>query len=186
MHRHFGPGRGSRSWGPFTVEWDVRADAMGGGRGRRRMFAGDELRLVLLKLIEEAPRHGYDLIREIEERTGGAYAPSPGVVYPTLTMLADMELIGEQPGDTAKKVFAINEAGRSHLAERADEVAALMERLGALGEMRERSSRGPVKRAIGNLRQVLHHRLDGREIEQETLHKVAELLDEVARKIERL
>ena len=66
----FGP-RGRGKWGPFTVEWDVRSDGER-GRGRRRMFAGDELRLVLLKLIEEAPRHGYDLIREIEERTGGA------------------------------------------------------------------------------------------------------------------
>ncbi|NWM55099.1 PadR family transcriptional regulator, partial [Escherichia coli] len=65
---------------------------MGAGRGgfghgerggRRRMFDGTELRLILLKLIEEQPRHGYDLIREIEERSGGAYAPSPGVVYPT-------------------------------------------------------------------------------------------------------
>ena len=150
------------------------------------MFAGDELRLVLLKLIEEAPRHGYDLIREIEERTGGAYAPSPGVVYPTLTMLADMELIGEQPGDTAKKVFAITATGAAYLAERAEEAAALMARLGALGEIRERSSRGPVKRAMGNLRQVLEHRLNGGEVEQDMLHQIAELLDEAARKIERL
>ncbi|WP_447514071.1 PadR family transcriptional regulator, partial [Clostridioides difficile] len=59
------------------------------------MFDGTELRLILLKLIEEQPRHGYDLIREIEERSGGAYAPSPGVVYPTLTMLDDMGLIEE-------------------------------------------------------------------------------------------
>ena len=59
------------------------------GGGRRRMFDGGELRLVLLKLIQDEPRHGYDLIKEIEELTGGAYAPSPGVVYPTLSMLAD-------------------------------------------------------------------------------------------------
>ncbi len=65
----------------------------GGGRGRRRMFGSGELRLVLLKLIADEPRHGYDLIRAIEALTGGDYAPSPGVVYPTLTMLADMGLI---------------------------------------------------------------------------------------------
>ncbi|URW76204.1 PadR family transcriptional regulator [Sphingomonas donggukensis] len=186
MHRHCGPTGGRRQWGPFTVEWDIRADGAGGGRGRRRMFAGDELRLVLLKLIEETPRHGYDLIREIEERTGGAYAPSPGVVYPTLTMLADMGLIGEQPSDDAKKVFAITTAGQAHLTEREEEVAALMERLGALGAMRERSSRGPVKRAMGNLRQVLQHRLGGGEVEQDTLHAIADILDDAARRIERL
>jgi DNA-binding PadR family transcriptional regulator len=154
------------------------------------MFAGDELRLVLLKLIEESPRHGYDLIREIEERTGGAYAPSPGVVYPTVTLLADMGLIGEQASDGAKKVFAITTAGQAHLTERAEQVAALMERLGALGEMRERSSRGPVKRAIGNLREAIQQRLGanhpGGEVEQETLHAIADILDEAARRIERL
>ena len=59
--------------------------AMAAAAVARRMFDGGELRLVLLKLIADEPRHGYDLIREIEELTGGAYAPSPGVVYPTLT-----------------------------------------------------------------------------------------------------
>ena len=186
MHRHCAPGRGSRSWGPFTVEWDVRHEGMGRGGGRRRMFSGSELRLVLLKLIEESPRHGYDLIREIEERTAGAYAPSPGVVYPTLTMLADMSLIDERPSDDAKKVFAITTAGQAHLTEREEEVAALMERLGAMGAMRARSNGGPVRRAMGNLRQVLQHRLGDGPVEQETLHAIADLLDEAARKIERL
>ena len=73
------------------------AVAVEAGRGRRRMFGSGELRLVLLKLIADEPRHGYDLIRAIEELTGGDYAPSPGVVYPTLTMLADMGLIEEAP-----------------------------------------------------------------------------------------
>lgn len=157
-----------------------------GGSGRRRVFAGDELRLVLLALIAETPRHGYDLIREIEARTGGAYAPSPGVVYPTVTLLADMDLIAERPSTDTKKVYAITPAGEAHLAERADEAAALMARLGAMGERRERSSRGPVKRAMGNLRQVLQHRLHGEEAAPETLHSIADILDEAARKIERL
>lgn len=181
--------RGSRQWGPFTVEWDVGGEGRPGGgpgRGRRRVFAGDELRLVLLKLIEEAPRHGYDLIREIEARTGGAYAPSPGVVYPTLTMLADMDLIAEQASDDAKKVFAITTAGQAHLTEREEEVEALMERLAAIGTMRSRSHGSPVRRAMGNLRTVLQHRLGDGEVSQDTLYAVADLIDEAARKIERL
>jgi DNA-binding PadR family transcriptional regulator len=101
------------------------AAGFGGGRhgrgesgGRRRMFDGGELRLVLLKLIEETPRHGYDLIREIEDRSGGAYAPSPGVIYPTLTLLADMGLIEEAKSEGAKKLFAITHAGSVHLTEK--------------------------------------------------------------------
>lgn len=179
--RHFGSRHGARQRGAFPNPWMADDEAP---RGRRRMFDGGELRLVLLKLIEDAPRHGYDLIREIEERTGGAYAPSPGVVYPTLTMLADMEQIDEQTGGT-RKVFAITEAGKAHLAENAKAVEALMARLAELGSMRERTRGGPVRRAMMNLRTVLHHRL-AEEGDAETLHAVAAIIDEAAQKIERL
>ena len=100
-----------------------------GPRGRRRMFGSGELRLVLLKLIADEPRHGYDLIRAIEELTGGDYAPSPGVVYPTLTMLTDMGLIEEAAAEGSRKAFAVTEEGKAHLEENADEVEALFERL---------------------------------------------------------
>ncbi len=99
------------------------------GGGRRRVFDGGELRLVLLALLEEQPRHGYDLIREIEERTGGSYAPSPGVVYPTLTMLDEMGLIDEVKKEGARKRFAITDAGGAHLTEKREDVDALIERL---------------------------------------------------------
>ena len=150
------------------------------------MFDGGELRLVLLKLIEESPRHGYDLIRAIEDRTGGAYAPSPGVVYPTVTMLAEMDLITEQDSDGAKKVYAITEAGTAHLAEHAEEVAGLFERLDAVASMRARTDAGPVMRAMGNLKTVLRLRLGTESVADETLHEVAEILDDAARRIERL
>ncbi|MCH3755953.1 PadR family transcriptional regulator, partial [Campylobacter coli] len=110
----------------------------GGGGGRRRMFDGSELRLVLLKMIADAPRHGYELIKAIEEMTGGAYAPSPGVVYPALTMLNEMELIEEQASEGARKRFAVTPAGEAHLAEHAEAVTALIARLTGLGAERSR------------------------------------------------
>ena len=156
-----------------------------GGRGRR-MFDGSELRLILLKLIEESPRHGYDLIREIEARSGGAYAPSPGVVYPTLTMLDDMDLIAEQKAEGAKKLFAITEAGSAHLAENAEQVAALFEKLAHLASHQARTDDGPIRRAMGNLRVALQNRMSAEDVDADTLHDVAAILDEAARKIERL
>jgi len=166
------------------------AEAMGemgaGGGRRRRMFDGGELRLVLLKLIEEQERHGYDLIRALEERTGGAYAPSPGVVYPTLTLLDDMGLIEAKQAEGAKKLFGITEAGIAHLAERAEEVEAIFARLDAIGAERTRGDARPVRRAMGNLRQVLQDRIMGRELTPEQLHAIADAIDEAARKIERL
>jgi DNA-binding PadR family transcriptional regulator len=150
------------------------------------MFDGGELRLVLLKLIEEQPRHGYDLIREIEERSGGAYAPSPGVIYPTLTMLGDMELIEEQKTEGAKKQFGITTAGQAHLTEREAEVEALFARLAEMGDRQARTSGGPIRRAMHNLRSVLQERLSSSEVNSDTLHEVAAILDEAAQKIERL
>lgn len=187
-HRHecgrMGARHGGRHWGRMGAGWDMESEGRR-GRSRRRMFDGGELRLVLLKLIADEPRHGYDLIREIEELTQGAYAPSPGIVYPTLTMLEDMDLIAEQRSEGAKKQFAATEAGQAHLVERAEEVTALLARLTELGEARMRSDSTSIRRAMGNLRQVLMDKLSG-EIEPETLHDVVALIDEAAQKIERL
>jgi hypothetical protein len=92
----FAMGFGPKGWGRGFGGWDQDWGGGGGGRrGRRRVFDAGELRLVLLKLIADQPRHGYDLIRAIEEMTHGTYAPSPGVVYPTLTMLQVMGFIEE-------------------------------------------------------------------------------------------
>ena len=187
MHgRGCGPRGGGRwSRGPFTVSWEMHGERHGGSRGRR-MFDGGELRLVLLKLIADETRHGYELIRAIEEMTGGAYAPSPGVVYPTLTLLDEMGLIAEQQSDDAKKRFAVTEAGRAHLAENAEQVEALVARLTHLGEQRARTDGAPIRRAMGNLRVALQNRLARGEVSEDTLHDVAALIDEVAQKIERL
>jgi DNA-binding PadR family transcriptional regulator len=148
------------------------------------MFEGDELRLVLLKLIADQPRHGYDLIRDIEDRTGGAYAPSAGVVYPTLTMLDDMGLIEAVSGGSRKQ-FAATDAGRIHLADREDEVALLMKRLDQLGAERNRTDRAPIRRATANLFSALAHRVSRGDTEN-LAHEIAEVIDEAARKIERL
>lgn len=164
----------------------LRGGRGGDGGGRRgRMFDGGELKLVLLGLIGEAPRHGYDLIREIEERTGGAYAPSPGVIYPTLTLLDDMGLI-EGVADGSKKQFAITDAGRAELETKASELKGLMDRLAELGAQRAKTDTGPVSRAMGNLRAVLANRVTADGVTPETLHDIAALLDEVAQKVERL
>ena len=115
------------------------------------MFGSGELRLVLLKLIADEPRHGYDLIRAIEELTHGDYAPSPGVVYPTLTLLGDMGLIEEQASEGARKKFAVTDEGRKHLEENAEEVEALIGRLEEHGSSRRKSSpSGWPRRAVSS------------------------------------
>ena len=155
------------------------------GRGRRRFFEGGELRLVLLLLIEQEPRHGYDLIREIEERSGGAYAPSPGVIYPTLTLLDELGHIDAGAPEASKKRYSITDAGRAHLAERRGDAEAALARLEGLRQRSETIEKGPVFRAMNNLKVALRGRLDENS-EKETLFSIADIIDEAARKIERL
>src|SRR4029453_8036556 len=134
----------------------------------------------------DEPRHGYELIRAIEELTGGSYVPSPGMVYPTLTMLVDMGHIAEARSEGSRKAFAITDDGRSHLAARKDEVEALFARLAELANLRERTDAAPIRRALANLRAVLMHRLGRESVPAPTVHDVAAIIDEAAQKIERL
>src|SRR3954464_9114864 len=112
-------------------------DEVGGPFGRRhgggrfgRMFGHGDLKLILLALIAEQPRHGYQLIRTIEEMFGGSYAPSPGAVYPTLTMLDEMgyaRVDTSEPG--TKKLYTVTDEGRAYLEENRDTVDALIARM---------------------------------------------------------
>lgn len=128
-----------------------------GGMGDRmrlgRMLAGGDLRLVALYLIEEQPRHGYDLIKAIEEKSAGFYSPSPGVIYPALTYLEEAGY-AISSADGNKKAYAITPEGKAHLDKNRDEIAGIFAQLGKIGEkmaaMREHWNRehGPRDRDI--------------------------------------
>ena len=162
----------------------------GGGRGRGRVLDSAELRLVLLKLIWEEPRHGYELIKAIEGLSGGAYAPSPGMVYPTLTMLADVGEIEESP-DGSRKRFTITDAGAKALHDEAEAVTAAMARLEDLARINARADAPPVRRAMRNLHTALGARLSRAAAEDEAVQHalqldIAAILDEAASRVERL
>jgi DNA-binding PadR family transcriptional regulator len=177
---HGGGFGGGRGWGE-SHEWGGRR----GGRGRSRLFGPGELRLVLLHLIAESPRHGYELIKAMEELTGGNYAPSPGVVYPTLSLMTDEGVAAEQAGEGSRRSFAATEAGRKELSERAEEVAGLLDRLKGVAESEPRSA-PPIGRAVANLMAALRGRAMAGDFDKELTHQIAEVLDEAARRIERL
>lgn len=174
----FGGGRGGGGFG-------------GGGRGfggrRGKLYDGDELRLLVLALLADAPQHGYQIIRAFAERSGGAYQPSPGVLYPLLVMLSEMELVVEV--DTAggkRRLFAISDLGRAEIEGKGEQIEALFARLKALAAQAERTDGAPVRRAVHNLRAAVMERL-GREGAGEDLpFEVARIIDEATQKIERL
>lgn len=180
-------GRGGHFRGGFGRFGHGRGHGDGsGGFGRRRgLYDGEELRLVLLSLIAEKPRHGYDLIKEIEERSGALYAPSPGVIYPTLTMLQDMGLIVESDAaaGSARKVYAATPEGAAHLAQNKAHAEELLARMAEL-KSAQKGDTAPVRRAMRNLYGALAEKL-ARADSDEAMHKIAALLDEVTQKIER-
>ncbi|MDA0820293.1 MAG: PadR family transcriptional regulator [Proteobacteria bacterium] len=165
---------------------------------RGRMFGTGELRLALLALINEEPRHGYELIKAIEEMTGGAYAPSPGAVYPTLQMLEEEGQIKQskpkkkgKPADeetSGKKPFEVTTSGAAELEDRADEVEELMGRINEHGDRAEKvKEKSPdLFRAMGNLASVLKNRARAGKLDKDTVDQIVDIIDEVAKRIERM
>lgn len=178
---HGGRGRHGGFGGPFGGH-----GGHGGRRGKR--FAGEELRLMVLGLLaENAPQHGYQLIRSFAEKSGDAYSPSPGVLYPLLTLLADMDLIAELAIDgSTRRSYSLTEAGEAEVAEKKDELDAAFARLAAMADQAGRADPAPVRRAMMNLRTAAVQRMTSGTADAETAFAIAAILDEAAQKIERL
>lgn len=197
-HRHggggpfWGDGRGNRGFGDddsFT-------------RGRK--FSGEDLQLMLLALIAEAPRHGYELIKALETRSNGFYAPSPGMVYPALTYLEELGFVTVQQEGNRKR-YDIAEAGRAHLAANRDQVDMMLAKLSYVAHRMESMRRayaadedddsgegGAMGNAAGSwhpklrqaryaLKLALLRRVDADENEQQ---RIAEILLRAAAEIE--
>jgi DNA-binding PadR family transcriptional regulator len=164
---------------------------MGGHhRGRRggrlgRMFEHGDLRHVLLALLAEKPSHGYELMRELEGRTGGAYRPSPGVVYPTLAMLEDEGLIRPAGGESGRKLFEVTDAGRASLEQQRATVDAIFARLNEAAAASALAS-PKVLRAMENLKTALRLRLSNGPVAEGQIEAIAAALDEAAAKVERI
>jgi DNA-binding PadR family transcriptional regulator len=159
-----------------------RDDERGRGRGGR-FFGHGDLRFVILALLEERARHGYELIKELEERTGGAYRPSPGVVYPTLAMLEDEGLIRQAEGEAGRKHFEITPEGKAELDRNRPGVE------GVFAKMEEASrhaspGRPRIGRAMMNLGMALRNRMS-RPISPEELDRIVSMIDDTAAAIER-
>ena len=108
------------------------------------------------------------------------------MVYPTLTLLQDMGLIEEAPGDGPRKPFQVTDEGRAHLEERSEEIDALLERLSDLKPREEHNAGPAIGRAVRNLMTALRHRVSREGLNDELLHEIAAILDEAAQRIERV
>ena len=177
--RRFARGEG----GPHGHPGEDHPRFRGGGRSRLgRFFDHGDLRLVILQLIAEKPRHGYDVIKAIEEKAGGAYTPSPGVVYPTLTLLEEVGHITVTAGEGPRKLHTVTPEGQAHLDANRAAVNAIFAKIAGAGP-----SGGPapqIMRAMENLKLSLRLRLSRDRLGETELRAITAAIDAAAVAIE--
>ena len=171
--------------------WSERGERPGGFGGfgglyggRERFFDNGQLRLLILSLIAEKPSYGYEIIKAIEERLSGGYAPSPGVIYPTLTLLEEEGLATVTSTEGGKKMYAATEEGKAHLKANQVELKAILGRMQEAGRVFGRRRSPQVMRAIMNFKFALRMRLERGNLTAEQLSKIAEAIDAAARAID--
>jgi len=165
-------------------------DRLGGSGGRgSRVFSHGGLRFVLLQLIADRPSHGYELIKLIEQRLGGSYSPSPGIVYPTLTLLEELGYLTVDVADTGgRKRYAITETGQAFLAENRATADAMLDRMSSgVDGVGPRGGRpAPVVRAVENLKLAMRMRLAGEPLTAAQAAAFAAVLDNAAQQLEQI
>jgi DNA-binding PadR family transcriptional regulator len=177
-----GEHRGRWRWREFG-DW-----AEGGRRGMHgraaRFFEQGDLKYVILRLLEEKPRHGYDIIKELEGRFGGSYAPSPGTVYPTLTMLEDLGFARIVPEDGGKKIYEITDEGRKHLAEHSTTVDDIFDRIARFVEGFTDQPMTELNQSFQRLAKATYRTATNHIRDRETLEKIRDVIRRAAEEVE--
>ena len=140
MHGRYGRGHFRRFFG-----FGEHADHGEPWGFRRRFFEAGEVRIALLSLLKDGPKHGYELMKDLEARSGGLYKASAGTVYPNLQLLEDEGLIRVEPTDDGKRVYAITDAGRAELAKQGDATERIWTRASAWGDWGDAMSAGAME-----------------------------------------
>ena len=162
-----------------------------GPRGRRggragRIFEQGDLKYVILRLLEEKPRHGYEVIKELEDRFAGAYSPSPGTVYPTLTMLEDIGYASASTDEGGRKVYSITDTGRAYLAEHSQTVDGIFERIARFVEGFFDEPMMDVNHAFRRLGRAAYSQASKNVADGDRLKRIREILDRASAEIEQL
>src|SRR5437588_12840913 len=188
-HRHSHNERHGRRFGRVEHSQDERHHGrthgrQGRGGGLGRFFAHGDLRLVILQLIAEKPRHGYELIKAIEEQLGGSYSPSPGVIYPTLTMLEELGYATVAPSEGGKKLYTVTPEGTAFLNANRSAVEAVFARMREVGAAYGGGPAPQILRAMENLRMALRMRMARGPLTEEQVRAVTAVLDSAATQVE--
>ncbi|MEQ5205878.1 MULTISPECIES: PadR family transcriptional regulator [unclassified Proteus (in: enterobacteria)] len=192
-HDHGHEGRGERCHSEHGFEKQGKQRGRGcGGRGKgqgrqlKRMFDHGDLRVLLLSMIAKKPSHGYEIIREIDEASSGLYVPSPGVIYPTLTLLEEQDLLVATIAEKGRKNYSITPEGSAFLTEHQEIDANIQRKLAYARDLSQNAGgvSEEIESAVGKLKAVLRHKLVLKELSVEKAERIASILNEAVEKIE--
>jgi DNA-binding PadR family transcriptional regulator len=180
--KHFRGAKGG-FWAEMGEGWGRHGRQRFGGEFGGRLFDSGDLRLVILSFIAEKPSHGYEIIKGIEEQMGGAYVPSAGVVYPTLSLLED-EGLATVTTQGGKKLYTLTEAGHAELAANKTRIDALLGRIREVGQAFGSGRTPQIMRAMHNFRLALKLRVAQGNLTTSQISRIAEIIDNAAKEIE--
>ena len=153
---------------------------------RRRFFEPGEVRLALLSLIAEAPKHGYELMKELEARSGGVYTASAGTVYPNLQLLEDQGFVRADVPEDGKRVFTITDEGRAELERNREQTGRIWNRAADWGDWSDAMSPGAMEVWAPGMKLVRSAFRAAASGDEEKVEKVRRILAKAAAEIEKL
>lgn len=153
---------------------------------RERLFEAGRMKLLVLHLIQQAPKHGYEIIKEISDLVGGGYSPSAGTIYPTLNWLEDMKFVTVENTEGDRKQYHITQAGNEHLEQQHNITQELLDKFNMRREIQNNDQLIEIYRAMANLKTSLRLKLKGHDYDPEQVRKIAEKIDQAAVEITRL
>lgn len=172
---------------PNSTSSDGQSGHAGGCGGRRKrrekMLEASEIRLLMLHFLAQNAAHGYELIKSVEELSKGEYSPSPGIIYPNLTLLEEMEAIEVVDTKATRKAYRLTTAGEDQLADNRETVSGLITRLSTLAILVNNRSIPAVEEAIHGLKTALNRRLAQEDISEAALQTLIKALHDAAEKI---
>ncbi|MCG9941905.1 PadR family transcriptional regulator [Providencia rettgeri] len=177
--RCHGEGRHGRGHG------DDRQRGRGRGKGLRRLFDHGDLHIMVLSLVAKKPSYGYEIIKDIQEASNGLYVPSPGVIYPTLTLLEEQGFLESQIVERNRKSFTITPEGSDHLAQNKEIEAVIARKLAKARDMQQGSNLAEdIEMAVSRFKALLRHKMVLKQLNEEQTRQIASIINDAVKQIE--
>lgn len=162
-------------------------EGRGKGRGLRRLFDHGDLHIMILSLVAKKPSYGYEIIKDIQEASSGLYVPSPGVVYPTLTLLEEQGFLESEIVERNRKSFKITVEGAEHLQKNQEVEAVIFRKLAKARDMQNGGNlTEDIEMAVHRFKALLRHKMVLKQLNEEQTRQIAHIINDAVQQIEQV